>query len=113
MTTIGLRLKRDLRAIELAPSDAVTHSNYGYMLLWQARFDQTERELKLVQQLDPLFPFNYVAMGMFLKLAETTQRLWSNAERRWRSIPPAGPPTAIVSVELRPDGKSRPGVESV
>ena len=56
--------RENLRAIELAPSSAVTHSNYGYMLLWQARFDEAERELKLVQLLDPLYPFNYVAMGM-------------------------------------------------
>jgi TolB-like protein/Flp pilus assembly protein TadD len=56
--------KENLRAIELAPSNADTHGNYGLMLLWQARFDEAERELKLAQLLDPLYPFNYVAMGM-------------------------------------------------
>lgn len=60
--------REHLRAIELAPSDAVTHSNYGIMLLLQARFDQAERELKLAQQLDPLSPFGYVAMGMLLNV---------------------------------------------
>jgi len=34
------------------------------MLLWQARFDEAERELKLAQELDTLYPFNYVAVGM-------------------------------------------------
>ena len=38
------------------------------MLLWQARFDEAERELKLAQVLDPLYPFNYVAMGMLLEV---------------------------------------------
>ena len=56
--------RENLRAIELAPSSAVTHGNYGYMLLWQARFEEAERELKVAQLLDPLYPFNYVAMGM-------------------------------------------------
>src|SRR5208337_1405414 len=56
--------RENLRAIELAPSSAGTHGNYGYMLLFQARFDEAERELKLAQELDPLYPWNYVAMGM-------------------------------------------------
>ena len=37
------------------------------MLIWQARFDEAERELKLAQLLDPLYPFNYVALGKLLR----------------------------------------------
>src|ERR1700722_10862909 len=42
--------RENLRAIELAPSNADTHGNYGFMLLWQARLDEAERELKLAQE---------------------------------------------------------------
>jgi TolB-like protein/class 3 adenylate cyclase/Tfp pilus assembly protein PilF len=56
--------RENLRAIELAPSNADTHGNYGFMLFWQARLDEAERELKLAQELDPLYPWNYVVMGM-------------------------------------------------
>jgi len=56
--------RENLRAIELAPSNADRHGNYGNMLLFQARLDEAEKELKLAQELDPLYPFNYVAMGM-------------------------------------------------
>ena len=40
------------------------------MLLLQERFDEAERELKLAQQLDPLYPFNYVTMGLLLNARE-------------------------------------------
>jgi adenylate cyclase len=56
--------RENLRAIELAPSNADTHGNYGYMLFFQARLDEAERELELAQELDPLYPWNYVVMGM-------------------------------------------------
>jgi len=51
------------RAIELAPGNSDVHAGYGDMLIRQARFDDAERELKLAQLLDPLFPLNYVIMG--------------------------------------------------
>ena len=51
------------RAIELAPGNSDAHGSYGDMLIRQARFDEAERELKLAQLLDPLFPMNYVYMG--------------------------------------------------
>jgi TolB-like protein/Tfp pilus assembly protein PilF len=54
------------RAIGLAPGNADIHSMYGWMLAWQARFDEAERELKLAQLLDPLSPLNYLRMGNLL-----------------------------------------------
>src|SRR5277367_4399629 len=55
-----------LRAIELEPGNAIAHGGYGFMLFLQTRFDEAEPELKLAQQLDPLYPFNYVALGQLL-----------------------------------------------
>ena len=70
--------------------------------MWQARFDEAERELKLAQLLDPLYPLVATSlMGQLLAMfEETIQRLWSNAARRWRSIPTTGPPTAYVSATV-------------
>ena len=62
----GASERENLRAIELAPGNADTHGSYGWMLFLQARFEEAERELKLAQQLDPLYPFNYVSMGQLL-----------------------------------------------
>ncbi|HEY6418635.1 MAG TPA: tetratricopeptide repeat protein [Candidatus Binataceae bacterium] len=56
------------RAIELAPGNAFAHSWYAFMLVWQARFDEAERELKLAQLIDPLSPYHYVAMGQLLNV---------------------------------------------
>ena len=55
--------KEFLRAIELAPGNSLAHAGYGFMRLWQARFDEAEREIKLAQELDPLSAWYYVAMG--------------------------------------------------
>jgi len=60
--------RENLRAIELAPGNDVAHGNFGLMLLFQARFDEAERELKLARLLDPLYPWNYVVMGMLLNV---------------------------------------------
>jgi serine/threonine-protein kinase len=54
------------RAIELAPGNSDAHASYAYMLTLQARFDEAERELKLAQLIDPLFPSNYVTRGLLL-----------------------------------------------
>ena len=53
------------RAIELAPGNADAHGAYGNMLLLQGRVDEAGRELKLAQQLDPLYALNYVLMSQF------------------------------------------------
>jgi adenylate cyclase len=66
--------RENLRAIELAPSNAGTHGNYGYMLIWQARFDEAEREMKLAQLLDPLPPVFYVQMGQLLNIRGDYQK---------------------------------------
>lgn len=64
------------RAIELAPGSADTHARYGYVLMWQARFDEAERELKLAQLLDPLSPWNSVTMGsLFIFRGDYTKAL--------------------------------------
>ena len=84
------------------------------MLLWQARFNEAERELKLVQLLDPLYPLNYVSMGMLLR---GSRRL----SKSFGTMPQGGGDRSqllahlqlLSRLELRPDGKSRPGVESV
>jgi len=60
--------RENLRAIQLAPGTAYIHVNYGFMLIWQARFDEAERELKLGQLLDPLSPGNYVFLGTLLAI---------------------------------------------
>jgi TolB-like protein/class 3 adenylate cyclase/Flp pilus assembly protein TadD len=60
--------RENLRAIELGPGDSDAHRNYGYMLTWQARFEEAERELKLAQLLDPLDPINYVSMGQLFNV---------------------------------------------
>lgn len=57
-----------LRAIELEPGHSLAHAGYGFMRVWQARFDEAERELKLAQELDPLSAWYYVAMGQLLNL---------------------------------------------
>ncbi len=56
------------RAIELEPGSSDVHAWYGSMLMWQARFDEAEPELKLAQRLDPLFPLSYVIMGQMLNI---------------------------------------------
>jgi len=43
-----------LRAIELNPGYANAHYNYGYMLMYMARFEDAIREMKLALELDPL-----------------------------------------------------------
>lgn len=42
------------RALTLNPSDALTHSWYGFLLLYTGRAAGAMRELQLAQQLDPL-----------------------------------------------------------
>jgi len=56
------------RAIELAPGNADIHASYGSMLIWQARFDEAEPELKLAQLLDPVFAPNYLNMGQLFNV---------------------------------------------
>ncbi len=56
------------RAIELAPGNADIRNAHGFMLIWQARFDEAGQELKLAQLLDPLTAQNYVTMGLLLNI---------------------------------------------
>lgn len=55
-----------LRAIELSPGNALAHGGYGLLLVWQARFDEAGREIRIAQRLDPLTTFYYVTMGQLL-----------------------------------------------
>ena len=42
------------RAIELNPNYAFAHDQYGYLLLWQGRFDESLAEMTRASELDPL-----------------------------------------------------------
>ena len=42
------------RAIELNPSYAFSHDQYGYLLTWLGRFDEAVAELRRASELDPL-----------------------------------------------------------
>ena len=43
-----------VRAVRLAPGDAVGHQNYGQLLVALGRFDEAERELGKAREIDPL-----------------------------------------------------------
>jgi TolB-like protein/tetratricopeptide (TPR) repeat protein len=43
-----------VRAVRLAPGDAVGHQNYGQLLVALGRFDEAERELERAREIDPL-----------------------------------------------------------
>ncbi len=62
--------KENRRAIALEPGTAYAHGLYGYMLLFQGRFEEAEGELKRAQQLDPLSPWNYAALGQVLNVRQ-------------------------------------------
>jgi tetratricopeptide (TPR) repeat protein len=49
--------RRFRRALELGPSEAATHQNYGYMLTMLGRFNAATSELKRAAELDPLSTF--------------------------------------------------------
>jgi tetratricopeptide (TPR) repeat protein len=51
------------RAIELSPGDALTHQNYGWYLGLMGRFDESLKELKRAQALDPLSTNINIAIG--------------------------------------------------
>jgi adenylate cyclase len=44
------------RAIELNPNYAFGHDQYGYLLAWQGRFDESLAEFQRASELDPLSP---------------------------------------------------------
>ena len=45
------------RALELGPSEATTHQNYGYLLNNLGRFEEAKAELRRAAELDPLSTF--------------------------------------------------------
>ena len=53
------------KTFELNPGFAKAHSQYAWFLLAMHRFDEAIREIKLAQELDPLWPF-YYAMSVGL-----------------------------------------------
>jgi serine/threonine protein kinase/Tfp pilus assembly protein PilF len=53
------------KTFELNPGFAKAHSQYAWFLLAMHRFDEAVREIKLAQELDPLWPF-YYAMSVGL-----------------------------------------------
>ena len=62
------------RGVELGPSSAEAHGNYGLFLLVRGRFDEALMEGKLAQQLDPLSPtwntWSYSGMAMSGQVGE-------------------------------------------
>jgi eukaryotic-like serine/threonine-protein kinase len=53
-----VRGERDFRiALELGPSEATAHQNYGYLLNNLGRFEEAKQELKRAAELDPLSSF--------------------------------------------------------
>ncbi len=58
--------RENRRAIALGPGDSDAHTLYGFMLMWQGRFDESEREFKLAQELDPLSAQKYSSFAFML-----------------------------------------------
>jgi eukaryotic-like serine/threonine-protein kinase len=69
------------RAIALGPGDADVHTSYGGMLMWQRRFDEAERELKLAQQLDPLSSYRYIPFALMLNFRGDYTRAMEQCRR--------------------------------
>jgi serine/threonine protein kinase/tetratricopeptide (TPR) repeat protein len=57
------------RALELNPNLAVAHLRYAWCLSAFGRLDDSVREMKRAQELDPLSPTNNAALGMILVYA--------------------------------------------
>lgn len=62
------------RAIQLNPGNASVHMWYGWFLGLMARFDESIRELRLAQELDPLAAPNINAIGVVLHWAGEYER---------------------------------------
>jgi DNA-binding winged helix-turn-helix (wHTH) protein/TolB-like protein/tetratricopeptide (TPR) repeat protein len=57
------------RALELNPNLAIAHLRYAWCLSAFGRLDDSVREMKRAQELDPLSPTNNTALGMILIFA--------------------------------------------
>jgi tetratricopeptide (TPR) repeat protein len=58
-----------LRALELAPGRAFTHSGYGFHLMLVGRYDEAQAQLRTVRDLDPHFLNGRIHMAM-LRIAQ-------------------------------------------
>ncbi|HKP85642.1 MAG TPA: protein kinase [Blastocatellia bacterium] len=59
----GAAEERHLRAIELNPNSATAHNWYNFLLLQEARFDESLAQVNRAMELDPVTPLITLALG--------------------------------------------------
>lgn len=88
------------RAVDMAPQRAFTHSGYGFHLMLAGRYEDAQRQLKVVRDLDPHFLNGRLQMAM-LRIA---QERYDDADKELDAVldlSPADMPARAMAAAIR------------